>query len=211
MGWIIFLGILLVLGAIPLGIRVVYVDTGFLVTALAGPIRLRLFPQKKKPKPSEQPAPSPESEECAPSPASPPASAPEPQKAAAGGSWKDFLPLVKTALDFLGDFRRKLRIRHLECRLTLAGGDPCSLAVNYGRAWAALGNLLTLLEKSFVIGKRDVQVQCDFTSGETRITFQSDITITLGRLLALAVRYGVRAGIEYWKLRKIRKGGINHE
>ena len=75
-----------------------------------------------------------------------------------GGKVTDFLPLVKVALDFLGDFRRKLRIKHLELQLCMAGDDPCDLALNYGKAWAAVGNLIPQLERFFVIKKRDFSV-----------------------------------------------------
>lgn len=119
----------------------------------------------------------------------------------------DFLPLVKVALDLLNDFRRKLRVNILELKLTLAGDDPCDLAVNYGRAWAALGNLWPKLEKYLVIKKRDVEVQCDFTASTTTVYARLKLTITLGRLLALAAVYGVRALKEFLTIRKKRKGG----
>ena len=124
-----------------------------------------------------------------------------------GGSILDFLPLVQVALDFLGEFRRKLRVNRLELKLILAADDPCDLAVNYGRAWAAVGNLFPLLERAFVIKKRDVEVECDFTSEETLVIARLDLTITLGRLLSLAVRYGIRALREFLKIKNIRKGG----
>lgn len=120
---------------------------------------------------------------------------------------EDFLPLVKVALDLLGDLRRKLRLNRLEIKLILAGDDPCDLAVNYGRAWSALGNLIPQLERLFVIQKRDMEVACDFTASETLVSARLDMTITLGRLLALAVRYGVRAGKEFLSIKKKRKGG----
>ena len=107
----------------------------------------------------------------------------------------------------LGAFRRKLRVNVLELKLILAGDDPCDLAVNYGKAWAALGNLLPRLERVFVIKKRDLEVECDFTANETLVTARLDLTITLGRLLALGVVYGIRALITFLKIKKKRKGG----
>ena len=124
---------------------------------------------------------------------------------------RDFLPLVKVALNFLGAFRRKLRVNRLELKLILAGGDPCDLAVNYGRAWAAVGNLMPRLERLFVIKKRDVEVECDFTASETLVIARLDLTVTLGRLLGLAIVYGVRALKEFLTLQKKRKGGATHE
>ena len=129
------------------------------------------------------------------------------EKKEQGGSVLDFLPLVKVGLNFLGDFRRKLRLNRLELKLIMAGDDPCDLATNYGKAWAALGNLFPLLERAFVIKKRDIEVECDFTASEMLIIARLDITITLGRIIALAVVYGIRALREYLKIMKLRKGG----
>ena len=110
-------------------------------------------------------------------------------------------------MDFLGDFRRKLRVNHLELKLVMAGDDPCDLAVNYGRAWAAVGNLMPQLEKIFVIKKRDVEVECDFTATETLVIARLDLTITLGRLLAAVVRFAFRALKEFIQIKNKRKGG----
>ena len=192
MGWLIFLAILIGLGCLPLGVRLRYDEDGPLAAVLLGRLPIVLYPvpgwlkkltsREKKPgenKPKEE---KPKKE--------------KPQKAAEnpqGGSWKKFLPLVQLGLHFLGDFRRKLRVNRLVLRLTLAGDDPCDLAVNYGRAWAAVGSLLAAMQRAFVIQKRDVEVQCDFLGEETKVVFAMDLTITLGRILGLLVKYGIRA------------------
>ena len=119
----------------------------------------------------------------------------------------DFLPLVQLVLDFLGDFRRKLRVNRLEMKLIMAGGDPCDLAVNYGKAWAALGNLMPLLERAFVIKKRNLEVECDFTESKTLVIARLDLTITIGRILSLVVLYAIRALFEFIKITNKRKGG----
>ena len=111
------------------------------------------------------------------------------------------------SLDFLGDLRRKLRVRQLYLRLVLAGDDPCDLAVNYGKTWTAVGNLLPVLERWFVIKKKDVEVECDFTASETLVVARLEITMTLGRLLSLAAVYAVRGLKEFIVFRNKRKGG----
>ena len=93
----------------------------------------------------------------------------------------------------------------------MAAEDPCDLAVNYGRAWAAVGNLMPRLEKIFVIQKRNIEVECDFTAEDTRVIARLDLTITLGRLVSLAAVYAVRAIKEYLKFRNKRKGGAVNE
>ena len=212
MGWLITLGILLLLVILPLGVSVKYNAQGALVRLILGPVKITLFP--RPPKPKKEKKKKPEKQEKSPEKpvkqigASEPPKKPEPPKAKEeGGSWTDFLPLVKTALDFLGDFRRKLRLDVLELKLIMAGDDPCDLAVNYGRAWAAVGNLLPRLEKLFVIKKRDIEVECDFTATETKVIARLDLTITLGRLLAAVLRFAFRALREFLKIKNKRKGG----
>ncbi len=207
MGWIIALGIFLLLAAIPLGASVRYDADGIRVRVIAGFLRFTVIPlpqRKKKPTrkaktASAQPAPQP-----SPKPKEPVQQTAEKKK---GGSWRDFIPLVRTGLDFLNQFRRKLRVNNLQLKLILAGDDPCDLAVNYGRAWAALGNLLPLLEKAFVIKKRDCEVECDFTADETLVTAQMDVTIRLGQMLSMAAHYGIRVIKDLLVLKKKRKGG----
>ena len=213
MGWLITLGIVFLLAVLPLGVQIRYNSEGMVLKVIAGPIKITLLPrpqkekkEKKKKEPKKKATPA--EEENLPKPPQPP-KAPKEKKAKGekGGSLTDFLPLVKVALDFLGDFRRKLRLDNLYLRLILAADDPCDLAVNYGRAWTAVGNLIPQLEKWFVIKKRDVEVECDFEASEILVIAHLDLTITLGRLLAAVVKFAVRALIEYLKLKKKRKGG----
>ena len=212
MGWLITLGILLLLAVLPLGVRIRYNSEGILVKVIAGPVKITVYPlpgKKKKEKKKKGPKNSAAAqEEDLPKPPQPPKEKKKKaEKKEKGGSLLDFLPLVQAALDFLGDFRRKLRLDNLYLRLIMAANDPCDLAVNYGRAWAAAGNLLPQLEKWFVIKKRDIEVECDFEASKPLVIAHLDLTITLGRLLAAVVKFAVRALIEYLKIRKKRKGG----
>ncbi|MBR1972603.1 MAG: DUF2953 domain-containing protein [Oscillospiraceae bacterium] len=213
MGWLITGGILLLLAVLPLGVKVGYDSDGVRLQLVLGPIRLALFPrpkkqpkEKKKDNSKQKKEESPAEETPLPKPPQPP-KAETPKEKKQGGSLTDFLPLVKVALDFLGDFRRKLRLDELYLRLILASPDPCDLAVNYGKTWAAVGNLMPVLERLFVIKKRDVEVECDFTASETLVVARVEITITLGRLLALLAVYGFRGVKEFLTIRNKRKGG----
>ena len=191
----------MLLALLPLGVTARYDADGPVVTLLAGPVPIRLIPKPDKEKKEKQKKKEPKGK-SAPSPGTP-------KKEKKGGSWQDFLPLVQTALDFLNDFRRKLRINRLEVKLIMAGDDPCDLAINYGRANGALGNLWPLLERCFVIRKRNVEIECDFESSETVVIARAKATITLGRLLALVARYGVRALKQYMTIQNSRKGGAS--
>lgn len=219
MGWLIALAIIIALAVLPLGASVKYDSGGVLVRLIAGPVRITLFPTKKKdPQKKEeksQKEDKPKEEVTQKTKAAPVKKQetiddlPEPEKPKekSGGPITDFIPLVHVALDLLADLPGVFRVNMLQVKVVLAGDDPCDLATNYGRIWAAIGNLWPKLEEIFVIKKRDINVECDFTADQTLITARLDLTLTLGRVISLAVRYGVRALKEYLKIMKSRKGG----
>jgi len=220
MGWIITLGILFLLAIVPLGVSVHYNSEGAVVRIILGPIKITVVPAKKKPNKDKKkkektpqkkkPKKKPEQPKQVGDPNPPPEPKPE-REEEKGGSLLDFLPLVKTLFDFLGDFRRKLRLDNLQLKLIMAGGDPYNLAMNYGRAWAAVGNLLPKLEQWFVIKKRDIEVECDFVAAKTTVIAHLDLTITLGRLLTAVFAFLFRALIQFLKIMKKRKGGAKNE
>lgn len=218
MGWWITLGILFLLAILPLGVSIHYNADGPVIKIILGPLKLQVVPAKKKPpkekkeKPKKEPKPK-KTQEKPPKQVGADAPPPEakPEKKEQGGSILDFLPLVKTVFDFLGDFRRKLRIDNLQLKLIMAGGDPYNLAMNYGKAWAALGNLLPKLEQWFVIKKRDIEVECDFVATEMTVIAHLDLTITLGRILAAVFKFAFKALIKFLQIMKKRKGGAKNE
>ena len=207
MGWLIFLVIVILLAILPLGASVLYDEDGPRVRVVAGSVKIQVFPMKKKPKKDKPKKEKFKKEKKK------PAQAGEKQKPfpkpKTGGSWTDFLPLVQVALDLLNDLRRKLRVNELKLHLTMAGDDPCDLAINYGRMNASLAALIAQLERVLVIKKRDVHIACDFTASETVILARLDLTITLGRILSIAVRYGVRGLTTFLKIKKQREGGAD--
>ena len=222
MGWLITFGIAFLLAILPLGVSVKYDEDGAVVKVIAGPVKITLFPRPKKdkkekkqkikdpesPKEPEKQADPAKTEQPVKEPSSKAEKKEKPAKKS-GGPITDFLPLVQIALDMLGAFRRRLRLNVLELKLIMAADDPCDLAVNYGRAWAAVGNLMPRLERVFVIKKRNVEVECDFESSQTKVIARLDLTITLGRIIATVVVYGVKALIEFLKIKNKRKGGAS--
>lgn len=198
--FLIVLGVLFLLAILPLGGAVRYDGGGARAYLVLGPIKLLLYPRKakeskpknkkeKKPKIAREKAPEPQSKE----------------KESAGGSVKKFIPFVKLGLSFLNELRWKLRVNRLDLKVVLAAEDPADLALTYAKANAALGSLWPLLEQSLRIRKRNVSVQCDFEAEQTLVFANVKITITLGRTLALAVKYGIRALIQFMKQKKQEK------
>lgn len=199
MGWLIALAVLVLLAVLPLGISAMYDEQGPQLWVIAGPIRIKILPGNKKTKNRKKVTEKPKQKKAAASNAG--------KAEKKGGSVKDFIPLVRIVFDFLADFRRKLRVKVLELKITLAGGDPCDLAVNYGKACGAVASLEPQLERFFVIKKKDIQVQCDFVEDKMLILARLDLTITLGWLTVQLIRHGSRALKELLKIMKLRKGG----
>lgn len=194
MAWLIVLAVLFLVGLIPLGVNATYGEDGATASLIAGPIRIAIFPKTSKKKSRTKSRNTDSSSQRAKS---------------TGGDYKEFLPLVRLVLDLLVDLRHKVLVNNLRFKLVLAGEDPSDLAVNYGRAWAALGNLMPQLERVFTIKKRNLEVECDFNADTTVVIFRADLTITVARLLHLGFRHGFWILREYTKVMNNRKGGAN--
>ena len=198
MGWLIALGVIVLLAMIPLVLTIRYDEEGFRILVLLWPLRWQLVPGKKKPEKEEKPKEKPKQTK---------ENQPKEKTPKKGGSIFDFMPLVPIVLDLLEDLGQKLRVPLLRLKLTLAGDDPCDLAVNYGRTWGAVHGLMPQLDRFFVIRKKDIQVQCDFEAETTLVVCRLDISLTLGRLVYLLFRYGIPGFREYYKIDNLRKGG----
>ena len=184
--------VVVLVALMPLGLRVRYDAYGPFAAALIGPFKLCLYPRQPKEK-----RPKVQKEKTGKSAA----------KKEKGGSVSDFLPILRMIIDFLEGFRTKLTINDLRLVLILGGGDPCDLALNYGKGWAALGSIMPLLERFFMIKKRNLEVQCDFTADKTIIIAGADLTIRLWQLIMLLSTHGLKIVKEYLRIMKIRKGG----
>lgn len=205
MGWLIALGVLVLIAIIPAGASIFYDEDGFRAFVIAGPFRIPVFPVKKKEKKEKKEKPKKEVKKKTGKTSAAKANPKEKKKK--GGSLLDFLPVLDKILDFLSAFRRKLRVPHLELKLILGGGDPSDVAYNYGRGWVVLGNLMPLLDSVLYIKKRDLEVECDFLAEKTTVVARFDISITIGRLLSLVIVQGVPVLYKLLKVLNKRKGG----
>ncbi len=188
---------LLLIALTPLGVSVRYGQQGAWAWITFGPFRFRVYPKSKRNKK---------------------------QKSANRATKKDgfeshsevkknnrtlaaFLPLARLVLDFLTDFRSRLRINDLQLKVILAGDDPCDLSIHYGQAWMALGNLMPYLERYFVIKKRDLEIECDYTADATRISAYLNMTITIGHILVIGGYHGIKVLRKYIQITKKAKDG----
>lgn len=199
MGWLIALVALVLLGLLPVGIYAAYDRGGAVVSLIVGPFRLRLYPKRRsRAKQNKRSAAGSTAKDS---------SAANESRNAKAGTLSDFRAIVQLVFNFLSDFRRKLRIRNLELKIILAGDDPCDLSVNYGRAWTALGSVMPQLERLFVIKKRNLEIECDFTADEPLVEARIDMTITVCRLLWIIIYHAIPSLRKYHKIIKRVKGG----
>ena len=128
-----------------------------------------------------------------------------------GGKLSDLVPLLKALWHLLGDLRRKVQVKQLDMNLVLAGEDPCTLALNYGKVWAAVGNITALLESFLVIKKRNIQVNADFLGDTTRVYLKLYANMTIARLFGLLMHFGLPLREEYNKFLNPNEGGSENE
>ena len=182
---LIILLVLWLISLIRIGGRVRYGQEGLFVTALAGPLRIRLLPMKKKPgkkkKPKKEKRPKKKPKEKKPRPEGQP------------GTLARLMQVLPVAAQAAGRLKRKIRIDDLELSLIWGGADAASIALGYGRANAALGMLWPLLDHNFKVKRHAFQVELDYGRTEPAVELTAAVTITIGQITALSVHYGVKA------------------
>lgn len=191
MAWLIVFAVVLLLGLLPVSIHAEY-NKEAVAQLLIGPVRLMRYPRKaKKPesnKTGKQNSTDGNFESY------------ETKNKQNSSSLSDLLSVAQIIIDFLGDFKRKLMVKDLQLHVLLAGEDPCDVAVNYGRAWAALGNLMPQLERHFLIKKRDLHVSCDFSADKTLVDAKIILSVRLGDILWIGLYHGIRVLRKYLKI-----------
>ena len=200
--------VLFLIGCIPVGVDAAYQSGSVLLSAKIGVLKLQLLPQKPKKAAKPKKELKPKSKKAGKTDMLTP-SEPSPKKAkffSLPGGFDGILQLASLACRVLGDLRRKLRVEELMLHLTLASDDPADAALHYGQAWAAIGMLTPMLERLFVIKKRDICPILDYNKEQMSVDVHLILTITIGRVLAL----GLKAGVGFLKLlNDSKKGGVH--
>lgn len=195
--WIVLL-ILLFIAVLPVGLIADYNAHGARVLLTIGPVRIPLYPSESSDKKNKKKSGAKGLSDTK-------------KEDKSGGKLADFLPILRTILVFLNNLRRRIIVKELEATLTLAGNDPCDLSVNYGRAWAAVGNLQPHLNRLFHIKKQNIRVACDYAAEETAVEVHAVLSIMFIRLLKLITCYGYRILKQYLNVKNQRKGGMRYE
>lgn len=179
--------VVLILGIsiIPAGLRGQYDSDGARLWFVIGPVRVLLYPRQKKRSNTSSRTDFPSHKK---------------QTKRTGGNFSDFWQFLQIILDFFSDFNHKLRISNLEFKMILGNNDPCDLSIQYGRSWAILGNILPLLEQTLQIKRRNLEVECDYTSANTLIVARINAVLSVGSAIHLACKYGIIVLKRYFKI-----------
>lgn len=128
---------------------------------------------------------------------------PEPKEAEKpkkkGGMVELVLQLLPVAVQALGALKRRIRIDPLAVHFTAGCTDAADTAILYGRSSGAAGVVVALLEENFDVRHRDVTVDMDFLSGESVIYIRAGLSIKIGQILYLALRYGIACLLVFLK------------
>ena len=175
--WAIILAIFVVLALMRLGVFARYSEEGFLLRAVAGPLRITLIPKKPdkkgKKKLVKERIPKKEKEKT-------------PSLKMKGGPVSLIKKFAPPVLDTLGRLRRKLSIDKLTVQFTSAAEDPFDAAMNFGRVSAAEGALMPLLDNTFKIKKRDVGTSISFDGNGNKIYLEAQLTLALWEIIYVA-------------------------
>lgn len=218
----IILAVLILLCLLPVGARVKYSADGPEVRVVVGPISIPVYPRQEKEKtPAQIQAEQKKAQEKAAEKQrkkmekkaqkeQEKASGIKKHREPIGGKIEFFKELLGLGLKALGCIKRKLVLKDLKLYLTVGamGEDAAKGAVTYGRAWAAVGALTPVLENSFRIKKRDIQVGLDYFTDKNVIYAEGCIVFLVGDILYIAVYYGIQALILI--LKQKRKGRKQH-
>lgn len=218
----IILGVLVLICLLPVGARAVYSADGPEVKVLIGPISFLVYPRPEKEKtPAQIEAEQKKEQEKAAEKQRKKAekkaqkqkekeSGVKKPKAPIGGKIEFFKELLGLGLKALGCIKRKLILKDLKLYLTVGamGEDAAKGAITYGRAWAAVGALTPVLENTFHIKNRDIQVGLDYFTDKNVIYAEGCIVFLVGDILWIAVYYGIRALKLF--LKQKRKGRKEH-
>lgn len=174
---IIFLLIFLLL-ILPVGAEGEYSEDGFMLDCFFGPFSFSILPEDEKKKNKKKKRSRNKTGDK--------------EKSKKGGSLKMILDLLPTALEAAGALKRRLKINKLVIHFVAASDDPYKTAMSYGYASAAMGMILPIFENNFKVKERDLSTDLSFSEEETTVYINVNISIRIGQIIYIGLKYGVK-------------------
>ena len=200
--WAIILLIVVLVALIKIGIRVTYIGKDFHMDLKVSRFRFALIGEKKSKKPNKQ-------KENKKSP--PPADKKKTAEKVKKGSILEN-PWVKSVLDYwqellslIGRVLVSPALDALYLHMKIGGGDAEQCAMKYGKICAILGGVLPVVENTFGIRKRDIQVWCCYDRDDIDVSAEASITIRVFEIFALVfavLGLGIRILLQARKYKK---------
>lgn len=202
---LIVLGVLFLIGCIPVGVRFAY-DGKVSLALIIAFFKLQLVPkkqkkltpkqaakaEKKKAKKAAKKEAAKKKKQAESLIAKPPAP-PKPKKPLRD-TVEGLLPWAKLGVSFVGEFvHRKLTVKVFRLRARLAGSDPAKVAESVGRAWEIIGITNPILDRAFRVKRRDIAVYPDFLASKTDLMAELEIRLRVGGVILIALKYGFKA------------------
>ncbi len=104
------------------------------------------------------------------------------------GLLSDLNTAVRALLSATFGMLRKAVFRQFSLQIVVGDDDAADAAMRYGRTCAAVYPLLTLLERTFRVRRRTVDLRCDFDAEETSVRFDALIHFRPWHLLCFLLR-----------------------
>ncbi len=199
---LIVLAVLWLLSRIRVGGQISYGQAGLHVMAVVGLFKLQILPAKpkKEKKKKEKPAVAEKHNQTL--------------IEAKPGTLSRLMKLLPIVGQACGALKRKIRIDNLELELIWGGSDPAAIALGYGQANAALGMLWPILDHNFKVKRHSFQIELDYNRREPAVEAQAAVTLTVGQMLSLGTRYGVKALVTWIRSGKTprkKQEAMSHE
>ena len=191
-GLLITVLILVILGMLKIGVRVQYLEKQLTVTLLISRWKLVLLGREKKKKPTKPVKVKEKAEKKKlQKPAAKAASVSgAPQKPKQKGKLKPWIQAVmeywREIFDIIGKVLTSPTLDDLQLEIRI-GGDPEKCAMTYGKICAAVGAVLPVVENTFRIRKRRIELYPCFDREDLQIAADVSITIQIYEIMALVV------------------------
>ncbi len=114
------------------------------------------------------------------------------------GEW---IEIAKKGIKILGRFRNSIRFDRLKLIFVSATDDPCSTAIRYNAVNAAIHTLVPLVERTFKVKKREIDVLTDYDSDESRLEFGLTLSSRIAQIIYVALSAVFSYAVIYVKKR----------
>jgi hypothetical protein len=115
----------------------------------------------------------------------------EKTKKKTGGSLELVRELLPVVIQALGGLKKRIRIDRLIVHYVAGGTDAAQVAISYGKLSAGAAGIVALLDNNFKVKRQEVTMDVNFLAESPTIYLDAGLSLTVGQILYLAVRYGI--------------------